>query len=318
MKKLALISTFCNTQEKIDILKINLIKLKKLNVDTLILTPFNFLPEEIINLSTHCIITSENHILDLDMKAQLIYLNSTTKHKIKRTLVVKDYGWASLLQIKRLFSYGSNLDYDIFYQMIYDLDITSEIEKIINSNIINFFFGNNREKYGILPKGKPHYRVGGVFGIFNKENCKLIESKIKLEKYLKCDFAEDLYGRIQEKVNIPVHNYVTMDLIFNNDEDLLNISPTNKLSLFIDNTYNKRKPIKHEVGIYFFNIQKPCNVIIDNKNIIIDREQIFFTSKPTITVDGHVINTVFDSHPLREIKIDGINDWDYIKNYEFN
>ena len=318
MKKLALISTFCDTQEKIDILKINLIKLKKLNVDTLILTPFNFLPEKIINLSTYCIITSENPILDLDMKAQLMYLDSTTKHKIRRTLVLKDYGWASLLQIKRLFSYGSNLEYDIFYQMIYDLDITNKIENIINSNIVNFFFGNNRRKYEKLVNGEAHYRVGGIFGIFDRENCKLIESKIKLEKYLKFEFAEDFYGRIQEKINIPVHDYITTDLIFNTGVELLDISPTNKLSLFIDNSYNMRNPIKHEVGIYFFNVKKPCKVIIDNKNIIIDREQIVFTSKPTIIVDGYEINTVFDSHPLREIKINGNNDWNYIKNYEFN
>tara|TARA_R110000765_G_scaffold426151_2_gene540913 strand:+ start:5232 stop:6188 length:957 start_codon:yes stop_codon:yes gene_type:complete len=318
MKKLALISTFCNTQEKIDILKTNLLKLKKLNVDTLILTPFNLLPNEIINLSTHCIITNENPILDLNVKSLLIYSKPTSKHKIKLTLVEKDYGWASLNQIKRLFSYGSDLEYDIFYQMIYDLDITSEIENIINSNIINFFFGNNRKKYKKSSKGGAHYRVGGVFGIFDKENCKLIESKIRLKKYLKCKFAEELYGKIQKKTNLPVHDYVTTDLIFNSDEDLLNISPTNKLSLFIDNTYNKRNPIKHEVGVYFFNIKKPCKVIIGNENIIIDKEQIVFTSKPTITVDGHVVDTVFDNHPLREIKINDNNDWNYIKNYEFN
>ena len=93
MKKLALISTFCNTQEKIDILKTNLLKLKKLNVDTLILTPFNLLPNEIINLSTHCIITNENPILDLNVKSLLIYSKPTSKHKIKLTLVEKDYGW---------------------------------------------------------------------------------------------------------------------------------------------------------------------------------------------------------------------------------
>lgn len=82
MKKLALISTFCNTQEKIDTLKNNLIKLKKLNVDTLIFTPNNLLPSKIIELSTHCIITNENPILDTNMRTQLIFKNPLVNIKL--------------------------------------------------------------------------------------------------------------------------------------------------------------------------------------------------------------------------------------------
>jgi len=41
-------------------------------------------------------------------------------------------------------------------------------------------------------------------------------------------------------------------------------------------------------------------------------------NQPTIIVDGYVVNTIFEKFPLREIKIDDNNDWNYIKNYKFN
>ena len=50
----------------------------------------------------------------------------------------------------------------------------------------------------------------------------------------------------------------------------------------------------------------------------LDKEQIIFTNEPTIIVDGYVVNTIFEKFPLREIKIDDNNDWNYIKNYKFN
>ena len=318
MRKLALIGTFCDTQEKIDTLKNNLIKLKKLNVDTLIFTPNNLLPSKIIELSTHCIITNENPILDINMRTQLIFKKPASKHKIRHTFVLKDYGWASLNQQKRLFSYGSQLEYDIFYPMLYDLVITSEIENIINSNVTNFFFGNNKKGIKSKINGVADYTVSYIFGILDKVNCKIIESEITLKKYLKYTTAEKFYEAIQQKMNIPIHDYITEDSIFNNKGiDIFNISPTDKLSIFIDNSFNFRENDK-EVGIHFYKIGKSCQVVIGKEIITIDKEQIIFTNEPTIIVDGCIINTIFEKFPLREIKIDDNNDWKYIKNYKFN
>jgi hypothetical protein len=49
MKKLALIGTFCHNQEQLDTLKDTILEWKKLNVDTLVLSPLH-LPEDIIKL----------------------------------------------------------------------------------------------------------------------------------------------------------------------------------------------------------------------------------------------------------------------------
>ena len=41
MKKLALIGTFCHNQEQLDTLKDTILEWKKLNVDTLVLSPLH-------------------------------------------------------------------------------------------------------------------------------------------------------------------------------------------------------------------------------------------------------------------------------------
>ena len=101
MKKLVGISSFCDSEEKINVLKFNLLKLKDLEVDTLLFTPIP-LPQEIYNLCTEVIISSENPILkwpEYGMTFWKIY--PYLSNEIKFTLIKSDYGWASINQLKR-------------------------------------------------------------------------------------------------------------------------------------------------------------------------------------------------------------------------
>ena len=50
MKKIALISSYCDTEKKIEILKNNILILKKIGIDTLVISPIT-LTSEIIELS---------------------------------------------------------------------------------------------------------------------------------------------------------------------------------------------------------------------------------------------------------------------------
>jgi hydroxymethylglutaryl-CoA synthase len=59
MKKIALISTFCDNEEKLEILKENIKKLKSLFVDVIIFTPLK-LTDEIIALCDYVIFSKEN------------------------------------------------------------------------------------------------------------------------------------------------------------------------------------------------------------------------------------------------------------------
>ncbi len=63
-KKLAIISSFCNDEEKVEVLYQNLLKLKEIGIDTLVLGP-NFipLPSRITELTDYFFYTKENPLL---------------------------------------------------------------------------------------------------------------------------------------------------------------------------------------------------------------------------------------------------------------
>lgn len=133
MKKIVLISSYCDTEEKIQVLRKNLILLDGMHIDTCVISPF-LLPEEIMNLSTYFIKTKDNPVLDWPKKSMFswseIYLNNET-YRMSRTYA--DYGWAGLFQVKQLSQFALNLEYEQFIHMIYDLKIDSNVIKGLTS-----------------------------------------------------------------------------------------------------------------------------------------------------------------------------------------
>ena len=325
MKKLALISTYCNTKEKQEVLITNIKSFQELGVDTLLFCPKGILPQDIINLSNHCILTEENPIPPLSTRMQLLYEFPKSKFHSKHTLIYLDYGWASLNQLKKLFYYGVSLDYDLYYPMIYDLKFTPEIKNIIKSNESNYFFSNKRPDGVIFP-------FSAIFGVFNKNYCEKISSQITFNNYLKYTSAEGNYQNIQENLNLPTHDYITEDLFFEHDSTPdFNISNTDEIKVFVDNsrfnpeTYNPKEGNK-EVGIHFYDIKTPTKVKIQTQNkvleYLIEQEQILFISLDTPKIDIIINDTKLNignlnSFPLKEIRIDNNNKWDYLKQIKF-
>jgi arabinogalactan endo-1,4-beta-galactosidase len=68
MKKITLINSFCNCQDKLDLLKENVIKIEKLSVDVMVFTPIT-LPDDITNLCDYVIISKENPVFDWSEKS---------------------------------------------------------------------------------------------------------------------------------------------------------------------------------------------------------------------------------------------------------
>lgn len=310
MKKLALISSYCNTNKKLLTLKNNIDILKNLGLDILVFTP-EVLPKEISDLCNHIIISEENPQFD----GHLVF----NYHKeIKHTLIYKDYGYASLNQMKRLFEYGSCLEYDIFYQLIYDLNITEDIKSVIKSDKNNLFF-KSRSHSGRV------YDTGCLFGIFNKINCKMISEKIEYKRYLNNDMhAERTYGSIQKELGISVHEYITEDIMTNIDYSPMNDSLTDDTKIFIDNInmdkgvilidfYELRKPLSLEITVndmvhrfdtserafYFIEVDEIKNVLVKVNGVDHD-----FTDDYTIK-----------NYPIKEVKINENPDKVYIVEY---
>jgi hypothetical protein len=68
MKKIALISTFCNTEEKQNLLKENIIKIKNLGIDVMVISPLK-LTDELIDLCDYLIFSKENPVLSWPEKS---------------------------------------------------------------------------------------------------------------------------------------------------------------------------------------------------------------------------------------------------------
>jgi hypothetical protein len=121
MKKIALISTFCDTEHKKNILHENVEKIKKLGIDVMLISPnFIEIPYKTIAISDFCFYTKENPLLNWPVRSFTHWYEmpidddrSTTLHRN-----FSDYGWAALYQSKKLSQIALTFDYDIFYHLI--------------------------------------------------------------------------------------------------------------------------------------------------------------------------------------------------------
>ena len=95
MKKIALISTFCDTKEKQNILLKNIKKLKSYNIDVLCINPNSIdLPYEILKLSDYTFYTKDNPLLGWPQRAFTFWKTVLTdKGWLKMTHFLNDYGW---------------------------------------------------------------------------------------------------------------------------------------------------------------------------------------------------------------------------------
>ena len=71
-KKVALISTFCDTQEKIEILNQNIKTLKSNNLDIIVISPLH-LPEETVILCDYFFYIKDNYILKWPLNVQIYH-----------------------------------------------------------------------------------------------------------------------------------------------------------------------------------------------------------------------------------------------------
>lgn len=150
MRKVALFSTYCDTLEKEEALLQNITKVRDLGCDVMVLTILP-LTARIQEAADFVICSKENPIPDIDDKS--IYSWNQIKNGVMLLNFHQDYGYASLLQLKRLLQFSSLLKYDRYFTMIYDIVITPEIERVILEGRECSFFKNSKidiEISGIL------------------------------------------------------------------------------------------------------------------------------------------------------------------------
>lgn len=293
MKKIALISTFCDTQEKIDILVNNIKKVKSLNIDTLVISPIP-LCEEIIRQSDYVFFTKENPLLSWpirDFTFWKIIPYENTFIKMHRN--IEDYGWASLNQVKRLSQIALNYEYDIFYHMIYDLEIDEVVRDELISNKVNLFYSR------IDPNNLKHvWETTLHFMIFDRKMMESIEKEITLENYLSTNgVAEDEVLKWKKKYNIPISSHMVTDKIYYwKDYDFFNYSKDKNYKLFLN---------KHEDSEIWKN-NPPIMSILDSKIRIVFYD-ILYPKTIKININSLEYNFWVDKNLYIELNVDSLN-----------
>jgi len=165
MKECFLIASYCDTQDKLNVLCETVENLKKHNIDICIYATFP-LPSSIQKSVEYYIYDSDNAIVN-----RKVYIYKATIH---RTLSVEndDYGLAVLHQFKRGSLFLSKM-YDTVHFVNYDAGFTD-----------NFFKENSR--YLIDNNGVFYYKNGLVPYFFSVKPNNILEffDKINLENYL--------------------------------------------------------------------------------------------------------------------------------------
>jgi hypothetical protein len=248
--KIVLISSYCDTKEKINVL-INTIKtIKSYNLDVMVNSPLP-LPSDVINMCDFYVQTKENPLLYWPEKSVMSWVKHMDKDNeivIKRSVI--DYGWAALYQTKKLSEYALTYDYDRYYHIIYDTEIDDTVvSTFLSDKKCNFFpFHEHKVSLHLI--------------VLDRENLFKFSNLITFDSYLKfnCIVENWLYDTIvNSDMNYKIELEKIDDLIlFHKDENLFDYSDINGLVFFIV----KDVILNNDVCLYFYDNEEKINVFI--------------------------------------------------------
>ena len=255
MKKIALITSFCNTEEKLGVLHDNLKTIKNLGLDVMVFSHFR-LPKNINELIDYTIISKENPIITWPEKTintwqsfphkEFIYTMSTSSG---------DYSYAVLNQIKRMASLSLSMDYDSFFVVDYDLNITDYVKTIFLDDKKNSFFPAKNSRGAVWP-------IGLRLISLDRDHLTRFKNLITVESYLfdSSDCAESWLHKAINFIPGVIENEPLEDLIYNYENvDFFNYSIIEGVKLYI------HKIPAGEIKLIFYSFD-------DNKDFIVKTE----------------------------------------------
>lgn len=256
MKKLALISSYCNTEDKITVLLNTIDQLQKLGIDVLLHSPID-LPQIVIANVNHYFKTSENPVLTWPIKgitAWKIIQKNGTFYMLSTT--IPDHGWAGLFQTKVLSEIASMLDYDRFYHMIYDVKFDhTVVSGLMSSQTKTVYSYRNSETI---------WQTGLHFMIFDKPNLLKFANEITLSSYLE-NYSDDAFSwlnKVVHNLNFDISPVPVEDLIdYYSNVDIYDISEVNDFKVFA----SKNGKVKENMFLLFYDCCtiEPVKIYID-------------------------------------------------------
>jgi hypothetical protein len=253
MKKVALISTYCDTQEKLDVLSKNIDNVRVFGLDVIVISPI-ILPESIQKKCDYYFLTKDNPILEWPLKGMYFWKDLSLGDKnIKITRTITDYGWAGLVQIKTLSEIALSLDYDYYYHMIYDLKF--------DETVADGLLGEAECDVYSSRRGDTIWDVGLHFMVFNREKLKKFISLINLESYLRFTSGDAFVWLSNLKDILPynvVRRPVEDEIFYYDGKDFFDSSPINGIKFFVDKNDEEDTTIK----LLFFDIQETKKIFL--------------------------------------------------------
>ena len=239
LKKVALISSFCDSKEKLDVLEKNIKIVKSNGLDVIVISPFH-LDKKIVDLCDYFFVTKDNPVLQWPERAMYAWKIITNQDKtFKITTTYADYGFAGLYQVKQLSEIALSLNYDQFFHLIYDLKI--------NENVINGFHSNSTNLVYPSKREQTIWKVGLHYMIFDKTNLKKFISEITKEKYLSLK-GSDAFVWLHSNQELLQYEIaetpVEDEIYYYSNHDFFNFSPIDKLKFFIEKNDETLAPIK--------------------------------------------------------------------------
>ena len=267
-EKVALISSFCDSKEKLDVLKSNVKELKQLAFDVIVISPLT-LPKEIVSICDYFFYTKDNLILEWPMNVQMYLFEKETSKEKPLTFVAtnKDYGWAGLSHVKKLTDIALLFDYKHFYYMIYDIDIDQNVLSVLNSPKDNWI--GSFERDGVRVNSSLHLMV------FDRENAKRMNNLVSLESYIEFLYdrnqngsTEAFVNTVKEKLQSESPDFFIKDKIFVY-RDFFNHSPDDRVKFFVKKDSNN---IMSGLKIFFYANEglNKIKLIINDKESEVD------------------------------------------------
>ncbi len=234
MNKLALISTYCNNEDKLNALRNTIQEYKNLGVDIFVYSPIK-LPTDVEEECKFLFYTDENPILELPIRGHYFWKTYKPKNVefIKLSITKPDYGWASNYQLKKLINIASTYDYDIYYLTIYDLDFDDNIKSLIKNNIVN-----------VVSPSARGWDYSLYFTPFDKQTMIQAEKFIDYSKYISDSntCAEYVAKEWVEELGLTLQEKGVNDTI-NETENMFNLSTNKEYEFFINNNEENLKII---------------------------------------------------------------------------
>jgi len=230
-EEIFIITAYCNTQEKLNLLRECISNIKKINNNHICIYSHSVIPEDIQKSVNYVIYDYSNPLLNFknDNKA-LIQWNSV--HKINRKLIstLDDFGYAVMSQWKKSINYLENLGYEKFYMTNYDVFFTDNFfiknkDNLTDYDASFFYFGDFRNfelNLMFFSIKKPFSTI--FFNSMSKKDYLNTSDQLETYVYKKIEHFENNYNII--KTNFCDYGG------FQNDENATELSSKHGYKLF--------------------------------------------------------------------------------------